>query len=347
MTEVHNLTPFACLTNPHVDAQGRHDRLLVVKGVWRLNSNQWADQPGALALREEPLALRIGELGLEPAQQQVMQLHLDEEIDWLPSDLCPPKPRFDLLVCGHAYTENGKGEHQFVAGIVHPRHQVALVLRAPRYWKKTLLQGGGGVPDEFLSTVTRVPVHPRFSFGGESSGADDLYNPQGMGSASVALVNLEKPQSLQQIGLPWVEHPDHPVLNVSHTPLPASFGLWGENTGSRAPHFGTRDQAWRQERAPRLPQDFNPIYYNQAEPRLQWPQAPQPGEFVEFHRLTRDGMASLRWPAVRPKVFVDHQAGPALIPDTCVVVPDTGLYAILWRCIVPRSAELTLRVAKV
>ena len=344
MDEVHNLTPFACLTNSQVDGDGRRGRLLVVKGVWHLGSNQLADQPGTLAIRDEPLSLRIGDLGLEPVQHQVMQEHLDENIDWLPSDLSRPKPKFDLLVCGHAYTEAGKGEHQFVAGLVYPKHQVSLVLRAPRYWKKTLLQGGGGVPGEFLGTVTRVPVHPRFSFGGESAGADDLYNPQGMGSPSVALAAQDSAQKLSQIALPWVEHPDHPVVDVARTPLPASFGFWGENTGSRYPHFGTRDRAWQQERAPRLPLDFNPLYYNQAEPRLQWPQAPQPGEVIEFHRLTRDGFTRLLWPAVRPQVFVDHQAGPKLLPDTCVVAPDEGLYAIVWRCIVPAAGSITLRV---
>ena len=62
-------------------------------------------------------------------------------------------------------------------------------------------------------------------------------------------------------------------------------------------------------------------------------------------RLSRDGFTRLLWPAVRPQVFVDHQAGPTLLPDTCVVTPDAGLYAIVWRCIVPAAGSLTLRVA--
>lgn len=343
MADINNLTPFACLTDSHVDEHGRLGRLLVVKGIWHLNTNRLADQPGTLAIRDASLTMRIDELGLEAVQQQVMEHHLDENIDWLPSDLSPPKPKFDLLICGHAYTENGKAQHQFIAGVVHPRHQVALVLHAPRLWDKTLLQGGGGIPGDPLDTVTRVPVHPRFSFGGESAGAQDLYNPQGMGSPTVALTSASKPKALNQIALPWIEHPDHPVVDITRSPLPASFGLWGENTGGRSPHYGTRDQAWQQQRAPRLPLDFNPLYYNQAEPRLQWSQPPKPGEPIEFHNLTRDGFSRLVWPNVRPQVFVDHQAGPTMVADTCIVTPDAGLYAVVWRCVVPNAGLITLR----
>jgi hypothetical protein len=343
VSDINNLTPFACLTDTHVDAHGRLGRLVVVKGIWHLNTNRLADQPGALVIRKDVLTMRIDELGLDTLQQQVMKDHLDENIDWLPTDLSPPKPKFDLLLSGHAYTEDGKTQRQFIAGVVHPKHKVTLVLHAPRLWEKTLLQGGGGIPGDHLGSITRVPVHPRFSFGGEGSGAQNLYNPQGMGSPAAALATSSKSKSLNEIALPWIEHPEHPVVNVTRSPLPASFGLWGENTGSRSPHYGTRDQAWQQERAPRPPLDFNPLYYNQAEPRLQWNQPPQPGEPIEFHHLTRDGFSRLVWPAVRPQVFVGHQAGPTMVADTCLVAPDAGLYAIVWRCIVPPAGLITLQ----
>lgn len=348
MAEVHNLTPFSCLVHPQVDQESRqHGRLVVVKGVWHLNTNQLADQPGLMALRSSPLTVRIGELGLDAVQEHVMAHDLQEVIDWLPSDLGPPKPKFDLLVCGHAYTEGGRPRHQFVAGIAHANHQVGLVLRAPRFWRKTLLQGNRGVPGEPLGEIVRVPVHPRFSFGGVSSGADELYNPQGMGSPAVALASPASSQDLNRTALPWVEHPDHPVTHVAHSPLPASFGIWGENTGSRAPYYGTRDAAWQRLRAPRLPLDFNPLFHNQAEPRLQWPQPPRPGEPIEFHRLTSDGYARLSWPTMRPQLLVDHQAVPSMVPDTCIVAPDAGLFAVVWRCFVKSRGQITLRVARV
>jgi hypothetical protein len=346
MADISNFTPFSCLTTGHVDAHGRHSRLVIVKGVWHLDTNRGSDKPSILTIREEPLTQRIGDLGLEDVQVQAMHPYLEESIDWLPSDLSPPKPRFDFLVCGHAYPDSGEGKHQFAAGIVHPRHRVALVVCAPRHWKKTLLQGGGGVPGEFLGEVTRVPVHPRFSYGGESAGGEDLYNPQGMGSPASVRGASNASRNLDLVALPWIEHPEHPVVDITRTPLPASFGVWGENTAVRSCHYGTRDSVWQQQRAPLLPLDFNPLYYNQAEPRLQWSQAPQAGEAIELHHLNRDGFARIVWPAVQPQIFVDHRAGPSLACDTCLVVPDAGLYAIVWRCIVPTNGNLTLRVAR-
>ncbi|MDA8443917.1 DUF2169 domain-containing protein [Paracidovorax valerianellae] len=341
MADLFNLTPFAAAVYPHVDDQGLTARLLVVKGIWELDrADRLADGPGMLGLHDRALALPIGELDLEPAQREALGERAAQEIDWMPSDAVPPKPRFDLIVSGYAHAAAGKAEHRFMAAVAHGAQIVGLTLCAPRFWRKTLLQGGGGMPGDYLAAVRRVPVHPCFAFGGESHGGETLYNPQGMGSAAG-----HSGAAIERVALPWVEHPDHPVTDLTRYPMAAGFGPWPENAAFRLPHMGTRDLPWQRERAPRRPQDFHPLFHNQAEPRLQWSRAPAPGDTIALHQFTPEGLTRVIWPSVRPQATVGRQSALPLVADTCVVAPQEGRFAIVWRGLLPPSGAITVRAS--
>ncbi len=339
MSQVLNLTPFAAAVRPHADAEGHLGRLLVVKGVWKLDRpDTLSSGTGSLSFRDVPLMARMADLALEPAQRTALGPRLEEEIELLPSDIVPPKPRFDFIVSGYGYAQTGKAEHRFIAAVVRNRQVAALTLCAPRFWRRTLLAGGGGVAGDPVSGVHRVPVHPCFSFGGDAPASETPYNPQGMGHAGG-----RTGEELHRIALPWVEHPDHPATDITRSPLPAGFGPWPENAGHRLPHMGTRDLQWQRERAPRPPRDFNPLFHNQADPRLQWPEAPSPGETIALQGLTPNGSARLMWPSAKPVAMLDTQSIVPLRADTCIVVPDEGRYAIVWRCLLPSEGAVTLR----
>jgi len=336
MAALNNLTPFSCVSEPHVDVHGIKCQLLIIKGVWNLQTNRLADDPGVLRLRTTPWMRSLRDMDLEPVQRHAMKDRLDETVEWLSSDLIPPKPRFDLLVCGHAYSRGATLRDQFVAAISFESRMIGLSLHAPRYWLPTLVRGGGAIPDKPLRGVTRVPLHHMFAYGGDSRGDVNLFNPQGMGSPGDG-------KDLERKALPWIEHPDQAVSSVTSDPPPVGFGLWPENAAHRLRYMGTYDKAWRERRAPRKPLDFNPLFHNQAEPRLQWDRAPKAGQHIDLHHLSAKGAARIVWPRVRPSLQIDQLPAHVLDADTCLIAPDEGAYALVWRALAPAGAAVTLR----
>lgn len=337
MAALQNFTPFQTAVYSHVDDDGRTGQLVVVKAVFTLNTNRLADEVGALALRPLPLMQRLGQLRLEPSQRAVLADRLEDKIEWLSSDNVPPKPWFDLLVCGYAHSPGGQARESFGASVHWDTQQIGVRLQAPRRWQRTLIAGGGAVPGDFLAPVCTVPVHPAFAYGG-GGGSDDLYNPLGMGQPRDGV-------SPHQTPLPWVEHESHAVVALLRRPQPGAFGPWPENAEHRRQHIGTWDEAWKIQRAPRPPKDFSTRFYNLADPRLQSREPPRPGTPFSLHNLSPRGVDHITWPAVQPLLHIDQQAARAMRADTCVVDGDAGLYAIVWRSVAPARAALMLRAA--
>ena len=335
MPSVDNRTPFASSLIPHVNGQGQHCQLLVAKGVWSLRNQALADRPGCLGLYQSPHLRRIGQLQLSTLQRQVLGSRIDEEIEWFPSDVYPVKPGFDFIVCGYACS--AQPQEQFHAAIRYRNTAIELQLRAPRFWKPTLVTGAGAIPGPFLELVTQVPVHPAFAFGGDLEASPPSDNPQGMGQPS-------RRQELASLAMPWVEHPQHRINSMASTTEPAAFGPWPASARLRSRYCGTFDKRWQQERSPLPPSDFDSRHYNQADPRLQWAQAPKAAEVIELYNLGIPGAQRIVWPDPPLHVKMAHRPAIRLRPDTCIVSPQDGLYALLWRCEIEANASPTLSV---
>lgn len=336
MPRIDNRTPFASVLLPHVNDRGQHCQLLVAKGVWSMRNQALADGPRGMDMRKTPNVRRIGELQLSPMQRQVLGRRIDDEIEWHPSDVYPVKPLFDFMVCGYACSAEPK--EQFHAAIRYRNTSVELSLLAPRMWKPTLIAGAGAVPGAFLERVTSVPLHPAFAFGGDLEASPPSDNPQGMGQPS-------RRQELGALAMPWVEHPRHRITSMAATTEPAAFGPWPASARLRSRYSGTFDKKWRQERSPLAPLDFDSRHYNQADPRLQWAQAPKAGEVIELHNLGIPGAQHIVWPDPPLQVKLPRRPAIRLHPDTCIVSPQDGLYALLWRCEIEANASPTLSVS--
>lgn len=333
MVELANRTPFATLTEPCVDAQGRHAALVVVKGVWRLSTGRLADDARVLAPRASPLLLAIGALDLEPAQRAAVSHRLDEMIEWLPADTVPHKPRFDLIVVGHVWAPHGRALPELAASVQHGSRTTTVLAFGPRAWQPRLLSHE---PGPVLAPVRRVPVHPAFAFGGVGELAV-LDNPIGMGG-------LRQRPGEPGLPLPWLEDPQRRLDVTRHVAPPLAFGPASVTAAHRRCHAGTRDNAWELSRAPQLPLDFDPRWYNEADPRLQFDRPPTPGEQLVFKHLSSRGRDDIIWPAVSPVLHAPGTAPRRLLADTCLVCPDDDAFAIVWRTLVPPHARLTLQV---
>lgn len=307
---IDNLTPLRALARPHEDARGRSFVLVVAKGCWRLSTGRLAPAEAQVPLRTAPLLRQIGSLGLDPAQEQTLAARLDAEVVWIDHEVGPPKPRFDVIVTGHARAPGRAQQASFDASIrIGPR---AAVVRA---WAPRVSEPGALLGERAVQVgpgVLRVPMS--HAFAGWEGGISGPASP----------------------GAPWLL----PWLTDPHgSAAPWGFGPWPESAPHRRRHTGTFDAAWRSERAPRLPLDFDEAFHNTAHPELQWPEAPPPGALVRIAHLGPEPLVETRYPDLTLTVRAIGPDGAAadtpLRPDTLLIEPDEDRLSVVHRALLP------------
>jgi hypothetical protein len=140
--------------------------------------------------------------------------------------------------------------------------------------------------------------------------------------------------------MPCIEAIDAP----SHTrhPEPAGFGPIEPHWEPRASRAGTFDDAWRAERAPLRPRDFDPRF-NCSAPDDQWLAAPlSGGEPVEALGLAGGPMRFLvpRWAPVFESRMGDAVTAHPSHLDTLLVRADTRTIELSWRVAVPLPRKI-------
>lgn len=307
---IDNATPLHVVAMAHEDLAGRPSTLIVAKGCWRLDTGRMAPTEHQMPLRTKPARRRIGDLGLDLAQRHVMADRLEEEIIWLDHELCPPKPCFDVIVAGNAHAPEGALPAHFDAAVRVGERAVVLRAFAPRCRQSSRLLGAQIV--NVAAGVGRVPMS--YAFAGGAQG-------------------LAEPSSREATHwLPWLENPHPPA-----TPAGAAwgFGHWPENADHRRAHAGRYDDAWRRERSPRLPLDFDDRFHNSAHPALQWPEAPPAGTPIRLINLASSALIDTRYPdltlAVRAAGADGVSKDARMRADTLLIEPDDNRLSVIWR----------------
>src|SRR5439155_18481811 len=100
---------------------------------------------------------------------------------------------------------------------------------------------------------TQMPIRWERAFGGLSS----TTNPLGRG-----IDKEPDDKGVEVAWLPNVEHADDRVALPGDRPKPAGFAPISPAWEPRNKRQGTRDQRWAMFRAPLLPKDFDPRFYN-------------------------------------------------------------------------------------
>jgi hypothetical protein len=112
------------------------------------------------------------------------------------------------------------------------------------------------------------------------------------------------------------------------------FGFYNRAWQPRAAHAGTFDDAWRAERCPQMPADFDFRYYNGAHPDLQAEGYLQGDEPVELAHLTPEGRVQFNLPGVVPTCILQHkdkEEAVAMHLDTVFMEPDERTFCLVWR----------------
>ena len=136
--------------------------------------------------------------------------------------------------------------------------------------------------------------------------------------------------------LPLIEDPQHLIAKPQDHPAPAGFSFYQRVWQPRVVMAGTRDNAWRLTRSPKLPEDFNFRYYNGAHPDLQAKGYLKGDEPVELTHLTPEGRTQFNLPGLRPLCRMQRTQGNeeervAMNLDTVFIEPELHRFCLVWR----------------
>ncbi len=203
--------------------------------------------------------------------------------------------------------------------------------------------------------AARVPDLPGHDFGGlhEIVGKkpEVLFEPRNPVGAGFA--GRRRGKALKGLPLPNLEDPANLVRGPKAGPAPAGFGFVAPSWEPRKSFAGTYDAAWLEGRAPYLPKDFNPRFFNAAHPDLVCDRYLAGGERVQVVNASPQSVLSFRLPVCELRAIVrvaDREETPALNLETVLIEPDDARLSMVWRAAVPcgkhplkvQEAEVTL-----
>jgi hypothetical protein len=328
MLQIANHTPFAALLSVFPDPRGVETAYAVVKASFHFTPQ------GLVPLLPAPPLLATDVYWGEPAASS---LRAAGEIALL-------KTATDVLLSGRAIAPHGDTRVADVGLLVGPVRRVLRVF-GPRRWEKGL--GGWRISEP--QPWSRMPIKWEHAYGGAAPARGDAppeyepLNPVGLGFVrrggdpveGQPLPNLEDPQDL--------------ITSPEDRPTPACLAPIAPTWMPRRTFAGTYDQAWMKGRAPYLPQDFDPRYFQVAPQALIATGFLQGGEPVRLMGFTLGEPLSFELPQCGLEIEFDFDGAKRPQPpqlETVLIEPDVGRLQMLWRCAWPVDKKL-LRLRKV
>ena len=344
--ELRNHTPFAPFVFASEDDAGTAMGVMALRGTFKI-------VPGAALLPDQDQApVRLADVYRgEPGASSVR---------W-EGDLAPLKPRADIHLNAVAYAPEAEPTPEWTVGVTvgrrneddEPVRLVHAVLRVtgPRMWYRGVL----GWKLEPPTPARSVPLTYENAYGGtvlDASGGPVPYAPNPVGKGFF----LPKQAEADEIPAPQVEWPTDPVERVGDDVAPAGVGPLARSWQPRLGLAGTFDDAWKEERWPHLPPDFDFAHYNSAPPQLQAPGYLVGDETISLRGLHADTPEVVFClPDYRMAALLRYQDGriaPAPLRIDTVEIdvsdpdPEEHRVALVWRSQFPRRTPLRVVEAR-
>lgn len=267
------------------------------------------------------------------------------------SDIVPLKTCTDIVLNATAHAPNETPAEAVPVAVKVGATEKRLVVFGERYWNHA-----GVLSRKYTMTAAKPFVQKAIgyedAFGGidEISGAFCAENLSGKGLYGA------KPKS-NRAGkpLPCIEDPRHLIRSIADRPSPVGFGFYGRAWQPRAAYAGTYDQAWRENRCPSPPEDFDPRFYNGAHPDLQTNGYLKGDEPVQLHNLTTEGDIRFELPGLLWQSLVVHRKHNGMAEetrlsmnlDTLFFEPDKRRFCMVWRAAMPLAGDPEAMVGSV
>lgn len=315
MLQLINNTSFcterACL----VDNEGNQVWVVIVKATYLLNED--------------------GSVGEHPQQEPVFQSPVFSGEPGKSSllrdgEMVTAHPGTDIMLLANAHAPQGHSARQIDVGVAVGKIGKTLRVYGDRYWDKGIVRPTMTQPVPF----TVLPITYERAFGGTNIYAGppeqeekDPRNPIGQGFAS-------SPNTLIGRPLPNVEDPNHLIQSWNDRPVPMGFGPIPSMWSPRLEYAGTFDMAWRTQRMPLLPKDYDQRHTLSAHPDLVSPHPLRGGEVVTLTNLTPNSLFRFQLP--RPYlIFTTSTRGGRLRQDVqldrVIIEPDARKLVMVWR----------------
>jgi hypothetical protein len=329
MLQLQNETPFQPNIALFPDADGVETLYLAVRAVFSI-------QRGPAVADEQP-PIRVADTYWgDPASTSLRY----------PGEVHLLKPSTDVILVGHAWALGGRPVPTVDAVLAVGAARKVVRVFGDREWRGPLdARIGPPVPFD------KIPLVYEGASGGVlvidpdgGAPARDPRNPVGVGPA-----RRRRGGEITSRRLPNLEDPAHLIAHPTDCPPPACFGAIAPSWEPRRLHAGTYGEPWRRTRAPFLPADFDPRFFNAAHPDLVCKGHLQGGEEISALHVTPGPMLRFRLPQCRFDARV-HVAGaverPPLRMETVLVEPDDDRLTLLFRGAV-RVDKAALRVSRV
>jgi hypothetical protein len=245
------------------------------------------------------------------------------------SDFVLERTGTDVLLHGHAYAPHGRSVTSVEAGFRLGERRKILRAFGVRAWTKT--DKNAVVPGP-ARPLDRVPLSYEEAFGGldpkapPSSPTSSAQNPVGRGFCHDVRALPNSPAHR-------LEHLKDDDRAGPHERAPAGFGPIAPHWAPRVKLTGTYDEAWKNQRAPLWPKDFDPRFFRSAPLDQQWPVFLAAGEVIELFNVTPDGFARVRLPDVSLNmrtVFKDGEERDSFRLNTVTLRPDDKRVELVW-----------------
>jgi hypothetical protein len=331
--ELNNSTAFKAAAQPMMGRRNRPTLTVIVKGTFAFT---WEHTD--LAAEQVPIA--YGDTLYEEKGGGGVRYE---------TDLVPFKPRTDVVLDAVAHAPNNRPTQAVPVSVTAGPAQKQLMVFGKRLWNHAgVLSRRRYVITEAQPFVTQ-PIRYREAFGGqdETTGEYCDRNLSGKGFYSV-----KTKANLAGKPLPLIEDPKHLIQSPVDRPPTAGLGFYHRSWLPRARYAGTFDKAWRAERSPRMPLDFNYRFYNGAHPDLQVKGYLAGNEPVELINLTDEGQMRFSLPAITPLCQVQRARQKEIEKivmnlDTVFIEPDRYRFCLVWRGTVALSALSDAGIEKV
>jgi hypothetical protein len=235
------------------------------------------------------------------------------------------KPATDVILVGEAYAPRGRPAAEVDVHLrVGPIRKVVRVF-GERTWRPGLAGLKPSSPEPF----TTMPLVYERAFGGAHQALFEPRNPVGVGFRGKRTL-----REMEGTRVPNLEDPRALLQGPDDQPAPACFGSVAPSWEPRRSFAGTYDEAWKRTRAPYLPSDFSPRFFNAAAPDLVAKGHLRGGEPVEILNAAPEGLVRFDLPGcpveARVSIAGDLEV-PELRLETVLLEPAEGIVSLLYR----------------
>jgi hypothetical protein len=246
----------------------------------------------------------------------------------------------DVLLVGQAWARDSRPVPRSQVLLSVAERRKSLLVTGDRVWRS----GRPSDPQPFVS----IPLVWERAFGGWYRKGDQVKaeerNPVGCGFAGG-----RSAQEMEGQPVPNIEDPAAPLQQLGETPAPACLAPIAASWLPRRQFAGTYDTAWQRNRAPYLPDDFDPRFFQCAAPELVFDRYLQGGEPVQVAGASPDGPIQFTVPDGRLTVSMtiagsEQQPTPNL--ETLLIEPELNRVCFTWRAAQPCDRR-ALKVEKI